>query len=209
MDLVRKTAIPLAIVVAILIQLVAFAWYWISEPFITIFWFVPLVIAVTLTILWSLIAVVTYRGPKRILPLTLIVVSLTLYFSVPYADFSTHIDFNSKRNAMTEIALNAQQGALPYDVISSYTLMTGGQFTEYKLPKRQLNLAKQKSIYTSDVVCGKYVFFPTFYGIPDGVGGFLFVPECAEPEHFPGGRFGAKWFGIERLEDRWFRIDGT
>lgn len=210
MNIVRKTAIPLAIIVALGIQLFAFAEYWITEPFIMVIWYSPLFIIIVLfTIVWSAGAVFADRGVKRLVPLALVMGSLTLASNVPYVDLGSDIDFKLKQRTMTKVALEAQQGVLPYDVIRSHELESGGAFTEYELPETQRWLVEGNSIFTSDVECGKYVFFPTFYGIPDGVGGFLFLPECAEPEQFPGGWFGAKWFGVRRLEDHWFRIDGT
>jgi hypothetical protein len=209
MKFVRAISIPLAIFVAVLIQIIALAWYWIVEPFEFMFWLLPVVILVWLTIILSIIAAFAFRGAKRVTPLLLVIGSLALTIYSPYTTYSARLDFLQKRQDLKAIALEAQQRALPFEIYWSYELEPERLFTEYKLPEDRRWLVENDSIYTSDVECGRYVFFPTFYGIPDGAGGFLFVPECARAEQFPGDRFGAKWSGVWRLEDRWYRIDGT
>lgn len=210
MNFLRKVSFALPIAAAICVQIIMALWYWLVEPIVTIFWLYPLLVLFFLSAVFSVVAILIRRGPGRWIPSSLLAFSVIAAYNIPYTNYSMHVDFRMKYAQISAVALAAQNAPLPYEVLGAYELDDGaGQFTEYALPADKRWLAKTGIVFTSDAECGRFVLFPTFFGIPDGVEGFLYSPKCVAADAFPGDRFGVKWRNINVLGNSWFRIGGS
>ncbi|MFO1169981.1 MAG: hypothetical protein U1E49_03340 [Hyphomicrobiaceae bacterium] len=128
------------------------------------------------------------------------------FWYAPWADVNVWIDlhvFMKDRDKLVELA---QLPAPPLEKGSEPAVWEPAH--SYKLPPSLAVHSAGGEFYIQDTGCGRYVFLVTFTGLPDGAGGFLYVPPCAKPEGF-AGVLGSSWFHIERMTGNWYRIDGS
>lgn len=174
----------------------AVAWYWLAfmSLFLVLLGLLVAAAAAFAFVLsgWSLIR----RGKWR--PVAALTVSVGTVLLIPFSTIAMHIDFHLKRPAM--FALVSEQSAAN----------SGGD--DRRSPEAFLAVPGPASggeafvFVTGDC---QAVFFPTFWGIPDGAEGFLHAPDCFDPAAFPGGRFGVRQWNVRSLGEDWWRIGGT
>lgn len=124
-------------------------------------------------------------------------------FFVPYDRLNVLADFHLIKSGKDDLVAILQQPIPPFAVGYDW-----GDVRGYVLPYERAHLAVGDQVFVAEVSCGRFVFLPTFFGMPDGAGGFLYVPPCAKPEAFPRV-LGSTWFSIVPLAQGWYRIDGS
>lgn len=189
-----SSAVAWICAVAVLVS--AVAWYWLIT--LTILLVFPLLLLATgigLAVIlsgWSLIR----RGKWR--PVAALTVSLTAAMLIPFSTAAMHLDFQIKRHAMlTVVSELSAADQRPHDQqVSEAFFSVPGPAS-----------GGEAFVFISDDC--QAVFFPTFWGIPDGAAGFLHAPDCFDPETFPGGRFGVRVWNVRPLGQHWWRIGGN
>lgn len=198
------------IAAAVLLQLAAISWYWIAGFHAAVLLLTTVPGSLILGLVLAILALFVKRSAARWTPIVALLSSVVAFAVIPYSTANMRLDFRIKKPSMIEIARAAQfeEPGLE-NAEGDSAKRTGPRPTLYLLPERKKWLAKSGDVYLLQSSCGGYVFFPTFYGIPDGVSGFLYVPNCVAAEDFSGDRFGAYWTDVTALEDNWYWIAGT
>lgn len=206
-------ALMLAVLALLLAQGTAFADYWMI-PRLWLAWpmmALPL-LAVALVLAVASLALAGFdlygrRWRRGIPALALVGVNVISLATVPYGWLDILIDFHLLKRGKEEIVAEAQLEGSRF--AAGKDEQGYADVRRYPLSPEKAHLALGGEVYISDTTCGRYVFLPTYFGIPDGVGGFLYVPPCAKPEDFDGETWGAKWMGATPISGGWYRIDGT
>lgn len=141
------------------------------------------------------------HGPARLAGLGVLAAVCALAVLPPWMEWGMRIDHALLKGERTRISESFQ--------IAENTLAGHDRLASQVVPRLGFPLSIDNEVFWLEVECGAIVFFPTFYGIPDGVGGFLFVPECAGPEMFPAGLWGAPHLEPRPLGGPWYRVSGT
>lgn len=181
---------------AVVVLASAITWYWlVSLSIFLVLLALPVASAAAFAFVlsgWSLIR----RGKWR--PVAALTVSVGAVLLLPLSTVAMHIDFHLKRPAMS--AFVSEQSAAS----------SGGEDTllweTYLTVPGPATGGEVFVVVTGDC---QAVFFPTFWGIPDGAEGFLHAPDCFDPAAFPGGRFGVRVWHVRSLGQDWWRIGGA
>ncbi len=181
---------------AVAILVTAAAWYWlVTLTILLVFPVLLLAVGIGLAFIlsgWSLIR----RGKWR--PVAALTVSMATAMLIPFSTVAMHVDFHINRRAMLTVVSELSAADQRPD---------GQQAPEFFFSVPGPASGGEAFVFVSGEC--RAVFFPTFWGIPDGAAGFLYAPDCFNPETFPGGRFGVRQWNVRSLGQDWWRIGGT
>jgi hypothetical protein len=206
-----RYAIWLAIVAALLRLGAAFVFFWA----IAAFWvfafaiYLPGLSVLILSALISLFVLVRRTLPLSLMPSVINIVTVSAFALAPWSNLSMRTDFTGKRPAMEPVAERYQVSEVKFQTRDSNYELANSGIGSVKLSTGERWLTVDGEVHVSETECGSFVFFPSYFGVPDGVGGYLFVPECAEALDFDGAMWGAIWLHHEHLTGNWHRLDGS
>ncbi|WP_158272161.1 hypothetical protein [Marinicauda salina] len=191
--------------IAITLPALAFAWYWIAGSagfliFLFVYLAVPAAVAVAAALCLAGYVALRERTIRGVAPLLTLSAAIASLFLIPFSTLSMRTDFALKRAGMEDVVRDIALDGGPGEVLLGRRRLTAGDRW----------LVSGESIFAMPTECGVMVFFPTFFGVPDGAAGFLYAPPCAVPSDFPGERFGVGRWSVQSLPaEGWHRISGT
>lgn len=181
---------------AALVIAFAMAFYWLAP--LTIVLVAPIFALSVLAALafllsgWSMIRRARWGAPAGL------AIAISIAFVAPFSSLAMRLDFQIKRPAMEAIVAEL-------DVADRLAASPGSSFVEVDVGGVAL---RGRAFLAGTAQCSA-VFFPTFFGIPDGAAGFLYAPDCYTPSDFPSGAFGVYQWRVEALGGDWRRLSGT
>ncbi|MEW4273876.1 hypothetical protein [Priestia megaterium] len=172
------------------------------SPYIWLFFFLPFFLLLTL---WTLIYLFSSR---KWLPLVIQVITVVLWFFIPFEQLNLDINFKLHQQKREEVAANIQSGVLKADGVDYPSLIPFSNEPDNSslidLPKEYASVSRGRDDVAVETK-GKAisVLFFTSSGLFGHFSGFVYDPKNRKPS---SGDFGMKFDEIEKIQKNWYYI---
>jgi hypothetical protein len=150
---------------------------------ISVFFYMPLCIVLWLffvvVLIMSILSIRSYKkiGRVSLFPLMVMFAALAIVYFVPFTDLWIKADFALYKNDRERIVKYVYENKLVPNVENNVSLISLGD--RYPIVSRGGN-----EIVVEEHDGLKYVFFFTFRGVLDNYSGFVYVPNCGNPQNY-------------------------
>ncbi|MBY0003919.1 hypothetical protein H7K05_01175 [Priestia aryabhattai] len=172
------------------------------SPYIWLFFVLPFFLLLTL---WTLIYLFSSR---KWLPLVIQVITVVLWFFIPFEQLNLDINFKLHQQKREEVAANIQSGVLKADGVDYPSLIPFSNEPDNSslidLPKEYASVSRGRDDVAVETK-GKAisVLFFTSSGLFGHFSGFVYDPKNRKPS---SGDFGMKFDEIEKIQKNWYYI---
>ncbi|MED3884072.1 hypothetical protein [Priestia aryabhattai] len=172
------------------------------SPYIWLFFVLPFFLLLTL---WTLIYLFSSR---KWLPLAIQVITVVLWFFIPFEQLNLEINFKLHQQKREEVAANIQSGVLKADGVDYPSLIPFSNEPDNSslvdLPKEYASVSRGRDDVAVETK-GKAisVLFFTSSGLFGHFSGFVYDPKNRKPS---SGDFGMKFDEIEKIQKNWYYI---
>ncbi|MHA7742644.1 hypothetical protein [Priestia aryabhattai] len=172
------------------------------SPYIWLFFVLPFFLLLTL---WTLIYLFSSR---KWLPLAIQVITVVLWFFIPFEQLNLDINFKLHQQKREEVAANIQSGVLKADGVDYPSLIPFSNEPDNSslvdLPKEYASVSRGRDDVAVETK-GKAisVLFFTSSGLFGHFSGFVYDPKNRKPS---SGDFGMKFDEIEKIQKNWYYI---
>lgn len=172
------------------------------SPYIWLFFVLPFFLLLTL---WTLIYLFSSR---KWLPLVIQVITVVLWFFIPFEQLNLDINFKLHQQKREEVAANIQSGVLKADGDDYPSLIPFSNEPDNSslvdLPKEYASVSRGRDDVAVETK-GKAisVLFFTSSGLFGHFSGFVYDPKNRKPS---SGDFGMKFDEIEKIQKNWYYI---
>ncbi|KZE14416.1 hypothetical protein [Priestia aryabhattai] len=172
------------------------------SPYIWLFFVLPFFLLLTL---WTLIYLFSSR---KWLPLAIQVITVVLWFFIPFEQLNLDINFKLHQQKREEVAANIQSGVLKADGVDYPSLIPFSNEPDNSslvdLPKEYASVSRGRDDVAVETK-GKAisVLFFTSSGLFGHFSGFVYDPKNRKPS---SGDFGMKFDKIEKIQKNWYYI---
>ncbi|MFB8422889.1 hypothetical protein ACFC4S_12850 [Priestia megaterium] len=172
------------------------------SPYIWLFFVLPFFLLLTL---WTLIYLFSSR---KWLPLAIQVITVVLWFFIPFEQLNLDINFKLHQQKREEVAANIQSGVLKADGVDYPSLIPFSNEPDNSslvdLPKEYASVSRGRDDVAVETK-GKAisVLFFTNNGLFGHFSGFVYDPKNRKPS---SGDFGMKFDEIEKIQKNWYYI---
>ncbi|MEK4719147.1 hypothetical protein NST66_16375 [Priestia sp. FSL W8-0524] len=155
--------------------------------------------------LWTLIYLFSSR---KWLPLAIQVITVVLWFFIPFEQLNLEINFKLHQQKREEVAANIQSGVLKADGVDYPSLIPFSNEPDNSslvdLPKEYASVSRGRDDVAVETK-GKAisVLFFTSSGLFGHFSGFVYDPKNRKPS---SGDFGMKFDEIEKIQKNWYYI---
>ncbi|MDE8672943.1 hypothetical protein [Priestia aryabhattai] len=172
------------------------------SPYIWLFFVLPFFLLLTL---WTLIYLFSSR---KWLPLVIQVITVVLWFFIPFEQLNLDINFKLHQQKREEVAAHIQSGVLKADGVDYPSLIPFSNEPDNSslidLPKEYASVSRGRDDVAVETK-GKAisVLFFTSSGLFGHFSGFVYDPKNRKPS---SGDFGMKFDEIEKIQKNWYYI---
>ncbi|MGI1811079.1 MULTISPECIES: hypothetical protein [Priestia] len=172
------------------------------SPYIWLFFVLPFFLLLTL---WTLIYLFSSR---KWLPLVIQVITVVLWFFIPFEQLNLDINFKLHQQKREEVAAHIQSGVLKADGVDYPSLIPFSNEPDNSslidLPKEYASVSRGRDDVAVETK-GKAisVLFFTSSGLFGHFSGFVYDPKNRKPS---SGDFGMKFDEIEKIQRNWYYI---
>lgn len=172
------------------------------SPYIWLFFVLPFFLLLTL---WTLIYLFSSR---KWLPLAIQVITVVLWFFIPFEQLNLDINFKLHQQKREEVAAHIQSGVLKADGVDYPSLIPFSNEPDNSslidLPKEYASVSRGRDDVAVETK-GKAisVLFFTSSGLFGHFSGFVYDPKNRKPS---SGDFGMKFDEIEKIQKNWYYI---
>lgn len=172
------------------------------SPYIWLFFVLPFFLLLTL---WTLIYLFSSR---KWLPLVIQVITVVLWFFIPFEQLNLDINFKLHQQKREEVAANIQSGVLKADGVDYLSLIPFSNEPDNSslidLPKEYASVSRGRDDVAVETK-GKAtsVLFFTNSGLFGHFSGFVYDAKNRKPS---SGDFGMKFDEIEKIQKNWYYI---
>ncbi|GAB1770201.1 hypothetical protein [Priestia megaterium] len=172
------------------------------SPYIWLFFVLPFFLLLTL---WTLIYLFSSR---KWLPLVIQVITVVLWFFIPFEQLNLDINFKLHQQKREEVAAHIQSGVLKADGVDYPSLIPFSNEPDNSslidLPKEYASVSRGRddvAVKTKGKAIS--VLFFTSSGLFGHFSGFVYDPKNRKPS---SGDFGMKFDEIEKIQKNWYYI---
>ncbi|GAB1765295.1 hypothetical protein [Priestia megaterium] len=169
------------------------------SPYIWLFFVLPFFLLLTL---WTLIYLFSSR---KWLPLVIQVITVVLWFFIPFEQLNLDINFKLHQQKREEVAAHIQSGVLKADGVDYPSLIPFSNEPDNSslidLPKEYTSVSRGRddvAVKTKGKAIS--VLFFTSSGLFGHFSGFVYDPKNRKPS---SGDFGMKFDEIEKIQKNW------
>ncbi|MEW4238799.1 hypothetical protein ACRPLQ_05550 [Priestia sp. TRN 1309] len=172
------------------------------SPYIWLFFVLPFFLLLTL---WTLIYLFSSR---KWLPLAIQVITVVLWFFIPFEQLNLDINFKLHQQKREEVAAHIQSGVLKADGVDYPSLIPFSNEPDNSslidLPKEYASVSRGRDdVAVKTKGKATSVLFFTSSGLFGHFSGFVYDPKNRKPS---SGDFGMKFDEIEKIQKNWYYI---